>query len=267
MRGAATQHRETQQQPSEEFLALFPQVKILSGGVRSGFRHVDTDARAEEIKTLLRIFKYPPTSRTGSIFVYEVEPTWQSLDDGDVFVLDKGNKIWVWQGKTCSPIEKAKAAQIVNDLTLAKHIDVEVLSQTESRSKVIVDLLGGKDIHQTNFQAARPVSPSEIAVSSRPQKLFRLSDASGELSFDLVKSGEPIKQTDLDSKDVFLLDVGQAIWIWRGLQASAAEKAMWMKIAQTYTRLLQDKDGASLTPLASVVEGHESPAFLRAIEV
>jgi gelsolin len=40
LRGVATQHREIQQQPSEEFLALFPRLEILSGGVRSGFRHV-----------------------------------------------------------------------------------------------------------------------------------------------------------------------------------------------------------------------------------
>jgi gelsolin len=45
--------------------------------------------------------------------VHEVEPTWQSLDDNDVFVLDRGDKICVWQGKKCSLIENAKAAQVV----------------------------------------------------------------------------------------------------------------------------------------------------------
>ena len=60
--------------------------------------------------------------------VHEVEPTWQSLDDDDIFVLDKGNRIWVWQGKKCSPMEKAKAARVVNELALAKHIDIEVLA-------------------------------------------------------------------------------------------------------------------------------------------
>lgn len=69
--------------------------------------------------------------------VVEVEADTGSLDEEDVFVLDKGDKIWVWQGKNASPMEKAKAAQVVNDLTLAKHVDVEVLSQTEPRAKIV----------------------------------------------------------------------------------------------------------------------------------
>ena len=82
-------------------------------------------------------FRHPTTRKADSIIVVEVEPTIGSLDEEDVFVLDKGEKIWVWQGKKASPMEKAKAAQVVHDLTLAKHIDVEVLSQTEARSKIV----------------------------------------------------------------------------------------------------------------------------------
>lgn len=269
LRGAATQHREVELRPSEEFLALFPQIRILSGGKASGFTHVDTDVKPEEITTLLRIFKHPSSARGGSTFVYEVEPTWQSLDDNDVFVLDKGKKIWVWQGRDCSPMEKAKSAQVVNDMTLAKHVDVEVLAQTDSRSKIIVSLLGGQDISQTRFQSPRPVTSSEVK-NERHQKLFRLSDAAGDLSFDLVKNGEPIQRSDLDTRDVFLIDTGRAVWLWRGLEASAGERAMWMKVAQTYFRQLQEKEGndsAAVTPLASVVEGNESRAFFKALEV
>ncbi|EAW17755.1 gelsolin family protein [Aspergillus fischeri NRRL 181] len=146
LRGTATQHREVQAHPSPEFMALFRRLCVRSGGVRSGFNHVETNEQSsKEAITLLRIFKHPAAARADSVIVHEVEPTWESLDDHDVFVLDQGQKIWVWQGKNCSPMEKAKAAQVVNDMTLAKHLDVEVLSQLESRSKIIVDLLGGKD--------------------------------------------------------------------------------------------------------------------------
>lgn len=261
LKGAATQHREVQQAPSDEFLALFPTIKILSGGVRSGFTHVDTAAKPAEITTLLRIFKQGRTT-----LVHEVEPIWQSLDEEDVFVLDKGDKIWVWQGKKSSPMEKAKAAQVVNDLTLAKHIDVEVLAQAEARSRVVIDLLGGKNSSSSPLKAARPVSYS-THVSSK--KLFRISDATGQLSFDLVKEEPPIGRADLDTKDVFLLDTGRTVWVWRGLNASEKEKAMWMKVAQSYIRQLQgapESSDAHLTALASVIEGHESPAFMKAIE-
>lgn len=263
--GVATQHREIQQQPSDQFMQLFPRLKILSGGIQSGFRHVEA-AESEHKFMLLRIFKH---LGSGSTLVHEVEPTWHSLDNDDVFVLDKGDKIFVWQGKKCSPMEKAKAAQVVNDLTLAKHIEVEVLSQAEARSRVVVDLLGGKGMEQTEFQASRPVSTTADKCLSRPKRLFCLSDASGQISFTLVKEAEPIQKADFESTDVFLLDTGTAIWIWKGLEASQSERTMWMKVAQSYLRQLQAGlgEGVHLTPLATVSEGSESPAFLKAIAV
>ncbi|KAI9932918.1 hypothetical protein ASPWEDRAFT_102208 [Aspergillus wentii DTO 134E9] len=272
LHGAATQHREVQEHPSEEFASLFRRISIRSGGVESGFNHVEEQA-PEEITTLLRIFKHPGTGRMDSYIVYEVEPTWKSLDDHDVFVLDKGEKIWVWQGKNCSPMEKAKAAQVVNDMTLAKHIDVEVLSQLESRSRVVVDLLGGKEVQQSSFQAPHPVSfPSKRAHDDsgnvRPRKLFRLSDASGTLSFDLVKEGK-VSRADLGGNDVFLYDVGSKLWVYQGLGASSKEKAVWLKVAQSYVRHLQQNDensDAHAVPIAKVLQGHESPAFLKALD-
>ncbi|KAE8374205.1 hypothetical protein BDV26DRAFT_47991 [Aspergillus bertholletiae] len=273
LHGAATQHREVQQQPSEDFVSLFRRITIRSGGVASGFNHVEEE-EPKEVTTLLRVFKHPGAGRIDSIIVYEVEPTWQSLDDKDVFVLDKGDKIWVWQGKTCSPMEKAKAAQVVNDMTLAKHVDVEVLSQLESRSKIFVDLLGGKTVDQLSFQAPRPVSfskrSSDPSGASRQSKLFRLSDASGTPSFNLVKDGGPVRRSDLDGNDVFLYDVGSRLWVWQGSGASEGEKALWLKVAQAYVRHLQqsqDDPDAYLTPISKVVEGYESPAFLKWIEV
>jgi len=255
--GAATQHREIQQAPSDAFVSLFPRLTILRGGVKSGFTHVESE-EPRDITTLLRVFKH-----STSIVVVEVDPTWQSLDDGDVFVLDKGEKIWVWQGAKCSPMEKAKAAQVVHDMIIAKHVDVEVVSQLESRSRVVVGLLGGQDIGQHEFKAPCPVSST---LSNRPNKLLRLSDASGNLSLDVVKEGQQITRGDLDSKDVFLLDVSGSVWVWRGLNASQRERASWLKVAQLYIRQLQDVPESYLTPLASVLEGNETPSFRKALE-
>lgn len=271
LHGAATQHREVQRHPSEEFVSLFRRISIKSGGVASGFRHVEEE-EPKEVLTLLRIFKHPGAGRIDSIIVHEVEPTWQSLDDGDVFVLDKGNKIWVWQGKSCSPMEKAKAAQVVNDFIQAKHVDVEVISQLEPRSKIIVDLLGGKEVTQLSFKAPRPVSfpkrKGDDNIDARPRKLFKFSDSSGALSFDLVKDGGQIRQSDFDGNDVFLYDSGNRLWVWQGLGASAREKALWIKVAQAYLRQLQENQESSeayLIPIAKVVQGHESPAFAKAL--
>lgn len=272
--GAATQHRELEQAPSDEFLALFPRLTVRAGGVASGFRHVEAgetgaEREREGIRMLLRVYR--PASQ-GAVLVYEVEPTWESLDEGDVFVLDVGNKIWVWQGAKCSPMEKAKAAQVVHDMTQAKHVDVEVLSQTESRSWLIVRMLGGgEDGARPTLSHKRPVvaSSRRSADHKRPRRLFRLSDASGELSFEAVKEGPSISARDLDGDDVFLLDdEGKTIWVWVGNESSKAERAVWLKVAQSYVRKVQasaEDDEAYLTPIAKVRQGNEPTSFRRAV--
>ncbi|KAF2645721.1 putative actin-binding protein Fragmin [Massarina eburnea CBS 473.64] len=263
LHGTATQYRELQSSPSDAFSAIFPRMKILRGGVKSGFTHVETNEENVHTDTLLRIFKHPSAAagRDG-VLVHEVEPRWECLDEDDVFVLDKGDKIFVWQGKNCSPMEKLKAAQVVNDVTIAKHVDVEVLSQVESRSKVVVDYLGGKDVDmlETTFKSQRPIPTSN---ERDVKKLFRLSDAEGELSFDLVKEGNAIGRGDLDGNDVFLLDSGRSIWVWEGKGASRAEKKMWLKVMQQYVQERQDAAGLSA---AKVVQGNEGNGFWMAVE-
>lgn len=261
LHGAATQHRELQTAPSDAFSALFPRLKILRGGVRSGFNHVEINEEGQHTDTLLRVFKHPSSSAgRDAILVHEVEPTWQSLDEGDVFILDRGDKILVWQGKKCAPMEKLKAAQVVHDLTIAKHVDVEVLSQEEARSKIFVDHLGGRDLDfGTKFECAQPVS---AATERDVKKLFRLSDADGELAFDLVTEGNGIGREDLDGSDVFLLDVGKSIWVWEGSGSSRAERASWLRVAQRYLGMQPDANELSL---AKVKQGSESKSFWGAV--
>ncbi|KAI1501561.1 hypothetical protein F5X99DRAFT_198425 [Biscogniauxia marginata] len=281
LHGVATQHRELQREPSDDFVALFPRIRILSGGVRSGFTHVETDKAPEDTVTLLRIFTHPSSAKqraANAVVVYEVEPTWRSLDEDDVFVLERGGKIWVWQGRNCTPMEKAKAAQVVHDMTLAKHADVEVLSQSEGRSRTVVEMLGGGGEEEAEaeaeadgtraLKAPRPLA-LHTGAAERPRKLWRLSDASGRLEFTAVKEGPGIGRADLDGDDVFLLDTGSGVWVWQGAGASRAEKASWIGVAETYVRRLGNASGdadAYLTPISKVVEGNESPAFNAALE-
>ena len=171
LHGAATQHRELQQDISDDFVAMFSRIRILSGGVRSGFTHVETEEEPKETLLLLRVFKHPSAKRADSIMVYEVEPTWQSLDENDVFVLERNDKIWVWQGKNCSPMEKAKAAQVVHDMTIAKHIDVEVLSQSESRSRTVVSCESPKFYIISNRPSPTLYNSTQRVITDLPYPL------------------------------------------------------------------------------------------------
>ena len=266
----ATQHREVQKHPSTEFLGVFPDgIIIRKGGVRSGFRHIE-EAEKEQILTLLRVFKSASGGGDGGIIISEVEPVWQSLDDEDVFILDTGVKIWIWQEKKCSPIEKAKAMQIVHDLRLAKHVEVEVLAQTERKSKIIVEMLGvgeDQDVPFHGFKSPRPMGWQASDLAEGSKKLFRLSDSDGKMSFELVKEGDEIGRHDLDSNDAFLLHHGgQAVWVWEGARASVAEKKMWLGAAQQYVKKVQDEgEEDHVVAISKVSDGFKSQAFLGAI--
>ena len=272
LHGAASQHRETQETPSDEFLELFPRITIRRGGVASGFRHVEEEPDAGDVApTLLRVSMPEGAKAQGAVVVQEVEPTWESLDDGDVFILDVGDKIWVWQGSKSKPMEKATAAQTAQDIKTAKHSSVDVVSQTDGRSRTVIKLLGGGDDEAArNFSRRRHVaSPISRPKNRRPPSLFRISDASGTLSFSLVSQGPDISPKQLDPGDVFLLDdKGEAIWVWIGSEASGVEKALWLKVTQHYVRELlasgQD-DQAYLTPIAAVKQDFEPASFSRAI--
>jgi gelsolin len=269
LHGKAVQHREVQGSLSPAFTALFPHLTLRHGGVKTGFKHVDA-GEAEAVGKhllLLRVFK-----DGREVLVHEVTPTAQSLDDGDVFVLDVGDKIWVWQGKKAGPMEKARAALVVGDLTIAKHVDTEVVSQSEGRARRVVELLGG-GTDDAGFSSARPKIlarhhvPAGADAVKHEKKLFKLSDESGRPSFELVKEGGGISASDLDSADVFVLDnAGHEIWVWEGQGASKAEKALWLRVTQAYlAQLEQENEYAHLMPVAKVLEGQENAAFRRAI--
>lgn len=107
LHGTAIQHRELQGNESDTFLAVFPRITILHGGVATGFRHVEEDTPIEKL-LLYRVTKAvsrnsaTPSGKTSTL-VQQVEPTWTSLVEDDCFILDRGTKVMIWQGKKASP--------------------------------------------------------------------------------------------------------------------------------------------------------------------
>lgn len=83
--GAATQVREVGGSESASFLALFPRVQFLTGGVASGFTKVDRDAHEA------RLFRLKGSR---IVTMSQVPLSAASLNSGDVFVLDLKDVIY-----------------------------------------------------------------------------------------------------------------------------------------------------------------------------
>jgi len=106
--GAPVQYREVQGFESPEFLSLFKTIHIMSGGVESGFNHV----KPHEYKARLLHVK----GVKDHVRVQQVKQEWKSLNDGDVFILDQGLDIFIWNGSKGGIFEKRKAQEVAGEI-------------------------------------------------------------------------------------------------------------------------------------------------------
>ena len=113
-----------------------------------------------------------------------------------------------------------------------------------------------------------PVATSTEDKHTKPAALYRLSDASGTITFEAV---QPVARSTLSSSDAFLLDdsanlTASAVYIWIGRDASLAEKRLAVQYAQTYLHgHTQGGKAHYATNIVKMREGRETEAFLHAL--
>jgi len=245
--GAPVQHREVQGHESDLFLSYFKnEIKLLSGGVDSGFHKV----KPEEYKPRLLHLKGKKKIR-----VTQVDLDRGSLNSGDVFILDNGLTIYQWNGQKSGPHEKSNGAQMCRALT----------DERKGRAKSFVleegdkepgfwKLLGGEGAVKSAEEGGDDLEAETAGV----KLLFQLSDATGKLEFKQVASGSQCKKSMLDSNDVFILDTGAEVFAWIGKGSSVDEKAKALSFAQDY---LTKYNRPAYLPISRILEGGENPTF------
>lgn len=246
--GGPIQYREVQGNESSVFLSYFKNtgVEYLPGGVDSGFRHVDRDA----YETRLLHVKGSRTVR-----VNEVPCSNASLNTGDVFILDMGLQLFLYNGEHANRQEKAKGIDVIrkikNDERGAK-ASITVINE-DPNNQTFWGALGGQ-ITVTN-----PGEDDDAADASAEASLamYRISDASGAVEFTLVEEGS-LHRENLDTNDVFLVDTGSQVFVWTGRGSTLNEKKEGMIRAVQY---LADHGRPNSTPVQRVAEDAESSMF------
>jgi gelsolin len=240
------QFREVQGYESDEFLQLFGgKISLLKGGIDSGFNHVKPESYSPRLLHM-KGKKY--------VRVTEVDLSAKSLNDGDVFLLDAGLNLYQWNGRTAGIFEKRKANEEITALKAARHgkpksVVIDGLEANEEFWKI----LGGKPA------SVAPATSDDVKVEAKSKVLFELSDKSGELKMTKISEGSA-PRARLDSKEVFILDLGHTVFTWIGKDASPAERSKGITYATDYLK----KAGRPLhTPVIRVIQGHESPAFIQ----
>jgi len=101
------------------------------------------------------------------------------------------------------------------------------------------------------------VSPSVIAkYTKNDDRLYRLSDASGTMKFELVDSVNLTKSL-LSSEDIFLVDNGAEIFGWIGKRASVDERRECVVSVSNYLHTTTHP----YAPIAIYKEGSEPKSF------
>jgi len=256
LNGAPVQHREVQGHESDLFMKYFKgQIRLLDGGVDSGFKHVEPE------KYTARLLHLKGKKK---VRVTQVDMTPASLNSGDVLVIDGGLSIYQWNGKGAGAMEKMKGAQLCRAIAderkgLPKVHVVEEGEKAEE-AKAWWKYLGGEAPIKTAAEGGSDEEAEE--QSNKVRKLFQLSDASGKMEFKEVATGK-ISRKLLDSNDVFIFDTGAHVYAWIGKGASVQEKKKSMSFAQDY---LAKFNRPAWLPISRILEGGENEVFTQSFD-
>lgn len=250
--GKPVQHREVQGHESAEFSAMFTgNFVCLDGGVDSGFTKVVPEEYANR---LLQVQKLPG----GDIRCTQVPLSAESLNKGDVFILDTGDNLFQWNGTYANPFERMKAGGQVQKIEEMREGDVNC---------VVID---GDDVMESpEFWEALGCEPTEIPDSAPPaedaeeeqdKKLFKIFDAEdgSGISIELVAEGESISRDIVNSDSVWLLSAPPSAAIYAGKGASRTEL---MYFTYSTDELLKKAGLAPMIPVTTFSQNSPEDAF------
>ena len=134
---ATVHHREEQNCESGLFLSYFPKgVQYLKGGYESGVKKVQPESFEPR---LLQIKGKRP------VRAYEVDMVANSVNDGDIFIADTGNKLYYWMGSKANPRERIESMKVGHTLQSERNdCDLIVTSDSKADEDAFWELLGGR---------------------------------------------------------------------------------------------------------------------------
>uniref|UniRef100_A0A8C2DVA0 Villin-1 n=1 Tax=Cyprinus carpio TaxID=7962 RepID=A0A8C2DVA0_CYPCA len=240
--GAAVQHRETQGHESATFQGYFKQGIIYKkGGVASGMKQVETNTY--NIRRLLHV------KGNKHVVAGEVEMSWNSFNQGDVFLLDLGSLLIQWNGPKSNRMERLRGMNLAKDIRDRERggraqvtvVEGDDEKSSEEAMKLMIQALGEK-------KHIKDAIPDNILKQVSCVK--SISDAQGNLVVQEV-AVKPLTQDLLKTEDCYLLDQGGIkIFIWKGKKASKTERAY-----------IKAKGYPASTYVETVSEGAESSVF------
>eukprot|EP01117_Protostelium_nocturnum_P005704 TRINITY_DN205_c0_g1_i1.p1 TRINITY_DN205_c0_g1~~TRINITY_DN205_c0_g1_i1.p1 ORF type:complete len:1692 (+),score=893.77 TRINITY_DN205_c0_g1_i1:53-5128(+) len=192
---------------------------------------------------------------------FQVEVAFKSLNQGDVFVLDAGLKIYQWNGSECNRLERTKGKDIVARLNRQKGSKAEVVTldqedKDDPQMHSFWKEIGGKSGEVASTASGGDDLEAENQLDNKT-RLFRVNE-SGPL--EEVAQGK-LSMEMLDSNGVFVIDTNDEVYLWFGKLSS---KGSLRTIGQSQAEALLESNRSerpSFTELFKVADGGESVFF------
>jgi gelsolin len=158
---------------------------------------------------------------------FEVPLKCSSLNDGDAFLLDAGDKIYTWFGSSVSAFERNKSASVAHNLHQNRLGHCDLILGVEDDNEEFWSALGGKGEIQP--------AVDDVEESEAEKKMYICSNESGKVTVKLVE----LSRDSLESNRVCLVDAGTNVYIWVGKESSKDEQQFAMMVVQRYLKALE----------------------------
>jgi len=237
------QYRECMGFESEEFLSCFKNVFLLDGGNESAFHKVKPTEYAP------RLLHFKGSGK--NVKCTQLPLARSSLNQGDVFLLDKGLTLIQWNGPTSGPMERRKAQEMIASIREDRNGRPSTRTiDNDADDEDFWPAVGGK--------GPIPDAIPDVKQAVTPASLHSVSDASGRLETKLIATGGALRMSLLNNDDCFILDNTATVYVWVGSNANVKERTGAMKTA---TDFLASSGRPASTPVIRLVAGGENASF------
>lgn len=169
-----------------------------------------------------------------------VNPTYESINEGDCYLLITPLKVFAWFGRYANALEKAKTTDLIDylkqhrDLGLRNEVKYFALDQakddTENDSHAeFRDILRGEI---DDYQLVDNVIDDDFYETNIPE-LNRVYHVENDVLMPLDDlCFHPLSMKILDSNEVFVFDFGSELYVWNGKYADKTKRNMGLQLAQ-----------------------------------
>uniref|UniRef100_A0A8D3C9Q9 Scinderin like a n=1 Tax=Scophthalmus maximus TaxID=52904 RepID=A0A8D3C9Q9_SCOMX len=244
LNGKPVQYTEFQNDESVTFMSYFKAgIQYKQGGVSTGLKH----AQSVEVKRLLHL------KGRSSVRATEVDMSWGSFNQGDCFIIDLGENIFIWAGSKSNPFERLKSIDLAIEIRNNERAGKAVIHHIDEGSEPDV-LLGP----MPNI----PPGTSDKLPDKKniPPTLYLISDAAGSMKTTKMADKPPFQQDALSNSDCYILDNAgdRKIFVWKGKDANPDERKAALTAANKF---IKDKNYSPKTKVQIMPSGAENALF------